>query len=463
MRHKRIPGRRSQGREQSERLSRRPAFPPRGVSLLERKGLVIGSIGVVVGLVVLSMSNAVAARIDFSKPLVIGYASGDDWEPNVAADGSGNVYVAWGHYGGVPGCATCSSPAAMIEVSHDGGKTWGAPKPLNPTPNPQGDFQVDLQVAVNSAGVVFVAYLDGKNTVAQRSEDHGETFTAPIAVNGDVKNGPTDKVGLAVRGSDVYVSYSVAQKFFVASSHDGGKTFASVQINHETSTYGWTLTSGGAVDSHGTVYFSWVGIKKSGNALGLQDLFVTKSSDGGQSWTTSYADRGVPPGPEWKNCCGWDFWGPQIVVTIDASDRVYVLYNAGTRDSGPPSVWYRSSSDGGASWSTRIAIHSSLGSTWALFPAIEGGKTGEVHVAWMDNRTGQYNMWYRTSADGGATWSREIQVSQFASGFPYKTADGFTFPYGDYDGMAWDGTHIHLAWGEGPSYHGPGNVWYATS
>jgi len=81
----------------------------------------------------------------------------------------------------------------------------------------------------------------------------------------------------------------------------------------------------------------------------------------------------------------------------------------------------------------------------------------------MDNRTGQYNMWYRTSTDGGVTWSREIQVSQFASGFPYKTADGFVFPYGDYDGIAWDGSHIHIAWGEGPSYHGPGNVWYATA
>jgi hypothetical protein len=81
----------------------------------------------------------------------------------------------------------------------------------------------------------------------------------------------------------------------------------------------------------------------------------------------------------------------------------------------------------------------------------------------MDNRTGQYNVWYRTSTDGGATWSQEVQVSQFASGFPYKTADGFMFPYGDYDAIAWDGAHVHLAWGEGPSYAGPGNVWYATS
>ena len=430
---------------------------------MEGKRLVFGSTAVVVALLVVSMSNAIAARIQFSAPLVIGWAAGDDWEPDVAADASGNVYVAWAHYGSVPGCSTCSSPAAMIEVSHDGGKTWGAPKPLNPIPNPQGNFQVDLQVAVNSAGTVFVAYLDGKNTVAQRSDDLGATFGAPVAVNGDVKNGPTDKVGLAVRDSDVYVSYSIAQKFFVASSHDEGTTFTSVQVNHESSTYGWTLTSGGIVDSHGTVYFSWVGIKKSGNAFGLQDLFVTNSADGGQTWTTRYADRGVPPGPEWRDCCGWDFWGPQIVMTVDASDRVYVLYNAGTRDKGPPSVWYRSSSDGGASWSARVPIHSPIGSAWALFPAIEGGAANEVHVAWMDNRTGQYNMWYRTSTDGGSTWSREIRVSQFASGFPYKTADGFAFPYGDYNGIAWDGSHVHLAWGEGPSYNGPGNVWYATS
>src|SRR5437899_12310010 len=219
MGHKRIPGRCSQGREPSERLSWRPAYPLPGGSPLERKGLVIGSIGVVLGLGLRSMSNAVAAGFDFSKPLVIGYAAGDDWEPDVAADGSGNVYVAWGHFGGVPGCGTCSSPAAMIEVSHDGGTTWGAPKPLNPTPNPQGNFQVDLQVAVNSAGTVLVAYLDGKNTAAQRSEDHGETFTAPIAVHGDVRNVQTDKVWLVGCMSVSYLSDSG-----VAYVHVGGAT-----------------------------------------------------------------------------------------------------------------------------------------------------------------------------------------------------------------------------------------------
>src|SRR2546428_14002639 len=120
MGHKRIPGRRAQGREQSERLSRRPRFRRAGVLFLDRKGLVMGSIGIALGLVILSMSNAVAARIDFSKPLVIGYAAGDDWEPDVAADGSGNVYVAWGHYGGGAGRPTSLRPAPVDEVPYDG-------------------------------------------------------------------------------------------------------------------------------------------------------------------------------------------------------------------------------------------------------------------------------------------------------------------------------------------------------
>ena len=88
---------------------------------------------------------------------------------------------------------------------------------------------------------------------------------------------------------------------------------------------------------------------------------------------------------------------------------------------------------------------------------------GDVRVSWMDNRTGLFNTWYRSSSDGGRSWSEEVQVSQFARGFVYKVRDGYAFTYGDYYGIAWDGSSVHIAWGEGPDYIGPGNVWYARS
>ena len=410
--------------------------------------------------IVASPWSAAAGGISFSAPFVIGFRQGDDWEPDVAADGRGNVYVAYAHFGDVAGCDTCPGTTAMIQVSRDGGRSWEVPRPLNPLPE---GVQIDLQVDVNAAGSVFVAYLEGKDTVFQRSNDFGRTFTRPVAVNADVKNSWTDKVGLAVRGEDVYVAFSIAQRFFVSASHDGGRTFRSAQVNSRSSDYSWTLTSGGVVDSQGNAYFSWVGIHQSGNALGPQDVFLTKSSDGGRTWSFLNVDLGLPPGPSCSEfSCGWDFWGPQMVVGVDASDRLYVLYNAGETDRGPPRVWYRSSANGGITWTSRVPIHSSIGDRFALFPAIVGGRAGEVHASWMDDRTGRFNTWHRMSSDGGRTWSAEVRVSADL-GFTYQSAAGFEFTYGDYYGAAWDGRNVHIAWGEAPDYIGPGNVFYARS
>jgi len=433
-------------------------------------GTRIGGSALVLALLLLLATGAAAApkTTSFTPPLQLGYPEGDDWESDVAADGRGNVYVAWAHYGEVPGCDTCSSPAAIIQISRDGGRSWEAPKPLNPTPVRAIDdsYQIDLQVAVNAAGAVFVAYLDGKETVLQRSDDFGRSFSLPVIVNAGVKRSWTDKVGLAVQGEDVYVSYSIAQRFFVASSHDGGRTFSSVQLPDRSKDYGWTLTSGGVVDSKGAVYFSWVGVHQSGNALGPQDLFLTKSTDKGKTWSFLVIEKGVPPGPPCGEFyCGWDFWGPQIVVSVNERDHVFVAYNAGTEDQGPPAVWFRSSTDGGKSWSARTPIHTDWPSNaYHLYPAIEGGAGDAVYVAWMDNRMGGFNVWSRASQDGGKSWSKEVQVSAYVPGYDYKTEDGFAFTYGDYFGIAWDGrATVHLAWAEGPDYIGPGTVWYAHS
>lgn len=427
---------------------------------MRRGVLAVLAIGVGLAIIAVSMANAVAGRALFRAPVVIGFAAGDDWEPDVAADVQGNVYVAWAHYGGVPGCDLCGNPAAMIQVSHDGGSTFGPPRPLNPAPA----YQVDLQVAVNTAGTVWVAYLNGKDTVVQRSDDFGTTWSAPVAVNTDEKNSATDKVGLAVQGSDVYVSFSIAQRYYVASSHDGGSTFASVQLNQRSKDTGWTLTSGCAVDSKAAVYCSWVGVHQSGNALGPQEVFLTKSTDHGASWSFITLAEDLPPGPDCSEfSCGWDFWGPQIVVAVDAADNVYVAYNAGLVDEGPPFVWFQSSFDGGATWTARKVVHADGESdALHLFPAIEGGSAKAVHVSWMDDRLGHFNTYYRTSADGGATFGSEAILNRNLR-FSYQHRNGYDFTYGDYYGIAVAGGHVHVAWGEGPDYIGPGNVFYATS
>ncbi len=93
------------------------------------------------------------------------------------------------------------------------------------------------------------------------------------------------------------------------------------------------------------------------------------------------------------------------------------------------------------------------------------GAAGDVRVSWMDTRasTGldRWNVYYRSSTNGGATWSAEVDLSTHVAGYDYIFAEGFRFPFGDYYEMDIDsqGT-THLIWGEGFSYDTPGSIWY---
>jgi hypothetical protein len=138
-------------------------------------------------------------------------------------------------------------------------------------------------------------------------------------------------------------------------------------------------------------------------------------------------------------------------------------------------MYLRRSDDGGQSWTVAKDVSlAPLGSN-NLFPAIVARGDGDVRIAWMDDRNGfdtgsddpnaRWNTYYRTSTDRGQTFSAETQLSKFVAGYPYKLStpkDGFLEPYGDYFEIDIDGTGAtHALWGEGPSYAGPGNIWYS--
>ena len=66
----------------------------------------------------------------------------------------------------------------------------------------------------------------------------------------------------------------------------------------------------------------------------------------------------------------------------------------------------------------------------------------------------QWNVWYRTSTDGGATWIDPGQIVQRRRpAAAYKTAAGFGEPYGDYGETAITTAGKTIAiWGEGSRY-----------
>lgn len=381
---------------------------------------------------------------------------GDTWEPAIAADRFGHVYVLIPDF--PPSCKKCPSSINYLVVSNDNGQTWSDPRIIADP----GSEQIDVQLKVDPVDgqTVYASWLQNKKSLIEvaKSTDFGQTWSTVIA--NSTKAG-TDKDILAVRGNDVYVAYDHAQTVWCSSSHDGGKTWISVKVNANAQ-FGWSLTGGGTVDPAGNVYFAWDGYTQNGGAKGPVNLYVTKSSDGGRTWTPTLLDISSSPSDCSAFDCGWAFLGPGIAMTSDTAGQLYVLWNAGKVDGGPERIFYSTSKDQGNTWTRKVNVSMAPRGVDHAFPSVAAGVAGDIRIAWMDQRNyPHWNVYYRSSTDGGSTWSDESVLSSFVDGYNYIFTDGFRFPFGDYFDMDIDSqSHTQTAWGEGYNWLTPGNVWY---
>ncbi len=419
-------------------------------------------LSVLIALVALSSLAVAASAAPSGSPVRLGFQDGDDWEPAIAADHSDHVYVIWPHYGDLLGCTACSTSIALIQVSADRGQTWSAPRMVVPTDT--AAHQVDVQVLVDPADgkTLYAAWLQGQvsDVVVTKSTDFGQTWSQPVVA--DNTSDDLDKSVLAARGKDVYVAYTDNGLLWVAASHDGGQHFASHLVRPDRK-IGWAITGGGAVDAQGRVYFAWANYTNAATGNGPVDLYVSRSTDQGNTWTSNRLDTSAAPPDCSKFSCGWAFLGAQITMAIDPHGELYALWNGGAKPKGPERIYFARSTNGGVSWSARQDVSLAPSGVGHAFPAITSGGTDNVRIAWMDARSaGKWNVYYRSSSNAGATWSGEKQLSGYVPGYSYLDASGFTFPYGDYFEMDVDDQGTTQAiWGEGPSWNGPGNIWHA--
>jgi BNR repeat-like domain len=405
-------------------------------------------------------SLAWAASPQFSGQKRVGLTTGDQWEPAVAADGSGRIYVLYPHYGRVPECKDCRVPTMLLVTSTDNGKTWQAPRVMLDA----GSGQFDAQIGVDPADrhTVYAAWLqNGKRAVMlAKSTDSGATWNFTIAVRSEVE---LDKPALAVRGQNVYVAFNHEEEVWVAASQDGGGSFTPTRVNAE-SRPGWSLLGAATVDPAGNAYLAWSSYSKAGGARGSVNLYVAKSPDVGKSWSTSQLDVSTAaPGCKEEEC-GEGYLGAQVALVSDADGTLYALWSAGTTALASQRIYFSSSTNGGENWLPRVSVSQADVDVEHAFPAIVAGASGDVRIAWMDKRKSPYwNTYYRSSSNGGATWGEEIRISQYVPGYRYIGKQGFRFPFGDYFGMTIDNHgDTQVVWGEGLNYQSPGSIWHAS-
>lgn len=128
---------------------------------------------------------------------------------------------------------------------------------------------------------------------------------------------------------------------------------------------------------------------------GADDVYFTTSTDGGFTFSgDTLLDKGGP------NSC-YD------VEMVNWEDNLYVL---SMTDDGDEGVWFTSSNDGGATWTTAMRLDPALGDVDSISMTND---EDTIYVAYNDDRNATYNedIFVRVSTDGGLTWSADTQVN----------------------------------------------------
>lgn len=402
----------------------------------------------------------------------LGYSTGDQWEPAMAADSHGHIYILFPQYGKVEDCPSCkAAPTIALLVSNDNGVSWEAPRPL--TPSITGQFDPQIVVDPVDKQTLYASWLQNnkRDVMVARSQDFGRTWYFAIAAH-SAGDEDVDKPVLAVHGADIYVGFNHERNLTVAASHDFGQSFSTSAVN-PTASAGWSLAGGATIDGNGTVYFSWTAYGRRESSAHPVGLYVSRSGDGGKTWATTLLDTSTAPPDCSAEGCEAGYLGAQMALTSDASGTLYALWNAGSAVGSPERMYFSSSTTGGTSWTTRVDVSSAGPQAEHCFPAITAAAPGDVRIAWMDTRMQNgnpkqilWNVYQRSSSNGGATWSAEAQLSGLpensARNYDYILPEGFKFPFGDYFSLAIDNLGVtHAVWGEGRNYKSPGSIWYS--
>ncbi len=401
------------------------------------------------------------------------------WEPTVATDPSSSyVYQAVTYINASRNCTGCPGTAVFIRASPDGGKSWGPAHPIY-LANGQG-WQFDPQIKVASDGTVYVVFLQtfDPGSVLFKSYDHGTSWTGPVTMNGALTYNDKPILEISPSGQDVYVGFNVKTASYVSVSHNYGASFlAPVKTSNESL---WWYTYGGTYAPDGTVYFSQVGesgnkttgkMTNQGHVTGPDKVFVLKLNHAGTGWINTFIDQSATPTPCAIFQCYGDYFAAQAAIAADPAGHLLLAYTMNSVNVTAHGLYVRSSTDG-VVWSPRTLVNG-VGDN--NFPSIVGGpKSGDFRLAWQDNRYapcsdcggfGGWETWYMQTMNVGGSWTPMVQLSNIGADalYPYKTAQGYEFPDGDYFGLAVNsvGTN-YVIWGEadGSSIYCCGGAWY---
>ncbi len=349
-------------------------------------------------------------------------------EPTMVINRSGTIFVGWKETDGPD--AAGLRVGASYSVDH--GQTWAPNILMNQSHPNQGCANSDPWMALTPSDRVDYGFLEfncaGTNSgldVANTSNGNWGT-THFIAGHG----GLVDKDSIAVDTSGrLYATWDENNVLAITWSDDGGNTWAPITDPGGVSDI--VLGSIVATLGNSTVYLTYWDIS-------TDNIMFLASTNRGSTWSTPVRVNSVSGSAQQVG--SWQI--PLPTMNVDsASGNLYIAW-PDMRD-GNQNIYFANSTDGGQTWGTNHRINDDTGSAsqWMVDLAVDS--TGKVHAAWEDGRTGNWNLFYANSTDGGQTWTANIKVTTAETPITYdRPGDYFALQAGP------DNT-IYVVWTDG--------------
>ena len=174
---------------------------------------------------------------------------------------------------------------------------------------------------------------------------------------------------------------------------------ASAQTWEDTKRLTWTsgnsFAPSVAIDSNDYIHVIWNDITP-----GNSELYYRKSTNGGTSWSMKRLTwtAGVTSRP---------------ALTIDSNNHIHTIWQDDT--SGNQELYYKRSTNGGASWTTKRLTWNSGESS---YPDIVVDSNNHIYIVWKDDTSGNHEIYYKKSTNGGTSWTtkRLTWTSEYSGG-----------------------------------------------
>ncbi|MEN3026452.1 MAG: hypothetical protein ABDH31_01940 [Chlorobiota bacterium] len=353
-------------------------------------------------------------NINLGKPFADWVASND---PSVAFDGEGRGYLCYGGFN-----LNTGENGVFVAVTTDGGTTWRPHIPVilhRGVMTPDSAFEDKYYITVDNCGrspYYRRVYIPWKRVIARDSS------------------------------TQIVLSYS----------SDGGLTWSTptpvserLPYSSEDTTYGQSFPLA-ATGPDGTLYVVW-------NHGPQKAIGFARSTDGGRSFEPQrliirYRPLGtakrIPEGVRHtvKGGVRAETY-PVLVCDTTQGPRRGWLYLCWAADS-IPNIYFSHSTDGGATWSQPVIVHSdTAGDQFWPWMALDP-TTGDLAIMYMDSRDDPQNLLVTVSvsysSDGGTTWV-DRRVGDTLWDLRRNPFRGNAFA-GDYSGCAFHDGWLYPSW-----------------